>query len=495
MSPAPRAVPADPAFRLALLVAAAATIFRYAWLGGHPIDLYPDEAQYWIWAQTPAWGYYSKPPMVAWLIAGTTALFGDGDLAVKASAPILYFATSLVVFALAARLYDRQVAAWSAIAFITLPAVSLSSVIISTDVPLLFCWALATLGLVRAREAGGGRWWMLVGIAGGFGLLSKYAMGFWLGSALGFLVVLPDERRHLKGFFGAVALALAIYAPNILWNAGHGFVSYLHTRDNANVHGFALHPLDLAKFALSQFGVFGPAFMATLIFVLARGRRTFADRRQTLLLAFTLPTLGVMLIVALLSRAQPNWAAPVYVTATVLVVAWLSARGREAWVQWSVVLHIVAVVLLFGARDLTHLAGLELPGKFDPLHRVRGWSRLGEALSPIAQAHTGVPLLGDDRETMAALIRYIEPHPFDMRAWNPSGAVHNGFEIDNSLADGAEGGYLYLSGRDETARAEVTRHFAHTEPVGHVMVRVGPGLFREIWAYDLSGFRGYAGSP
>ncbi|MEM8840085.1 MAG: glycosyltransferase family 39 protein, partial [Pseudomonadota bacterium] len=31
-----------------------------------PLELYADEAQYWRWGQTLAWGYYSKPPMVAW---------------------------------------------------------------------------------------------------------------------------------------------------------------------------------------------------------------------------------------------------------------------------------------------------------------------------------------------------------------------------------------------------------------------------------------------
>src|SRR4051812_22989027 len=51
----------------ALLLLAAITAARLVWLVVQPADLYPDEAQYWFWAQHPAFGYYSKPPLIAWL--------------------------------------------------------------------------------------------------------------------------------------------------------------------------------------------------------------------------------------------------------------------------------------------------------------------------------------------------------------------------------------------------------------------------------------------
>jgi hypothetical protein len=63
-----------------LAAVAAITAARLLWLGVQSAGLYPDEAQYWFWAQHPAFGYYSKPPLVAWLIALTTAAFGDGSM-------------------------------------------------------------------------------------------------------------------------------------------------------------------------------------------------------------------------------------------------------------------------------------------------------------------------------------------------------------------------------------------------------------------------------
>src|SRR5690242_6829378 len=67
------------AFRVTLAVVAAVTAIRVLFIATAPLELDFEEAQYWHWAQQLAWGYYSKPPLVAWLIAATTALFGDGE--------------------------------------------------------------------------------------------------------------------------------------------------------------------------------------------------------------------------------------------------------------------------------------------------------------------------------------------------------------------------------------------------------------------------------
>jgi hypothetical protein len=487
----------DPYFRIALIAAAGAALLRIMWLAGKPIDLYPDEAQYWIWAQHLDWGYYSKPPVTAWLIAATTALFGESDLAIKASAPLSYIATGLLVFAIAARLYDRRSAAWCAIAFVTLPAVSLSALIISTDVPLLFFWAVATYAFIRAREEGAGiRWWGLVGLACGLGMLSKYFMAFWPAAAFLHLMLWRDERRHLRFLGLAVLIALVVYSPNFVWNWTHGFASYRHTGDNADFHGLALHPLSVLEFLGSQFLVFGPVFFAALIWIAVGAFRTKPDRKTALLLMFSAPLVVIFTGLALLSRAQPNWVAPIYVVATVLVVGWLQEHGRDGWVQWSVVLHVSAAVLLLGARDIGHSLGYSLPGKYDPLHRVRGWERLGRSVDSVRREHAELPLLGDDRELMAALIYYMQPHPFDMQVWNPAEHVRNGFEMAQSLPDTPGGDYLWITNR--TDPTEIFDRFESHEQAAHIVVPLGPPtapgqlpLSREVWIYALHGFKGY----
>src|SRR5207302_1121680 len=65
------------------------TVARLIWLGATTANLYPDEAQYWFWSLHPALGYYSKPPLVAWVIALATLAFGDSEFSVRLAAPLL----------------------------------------------------------------------------------------------------------------------------------------------------------------------------------------------------------------------------------------------------------------------------------------------------------------------------------------------------------------------------------------------------------------------
>src|SRR5579859_2679531 len=390
--------------RRTLLVLLAATVARLIWLRLGGLDLYPDEAQYWLWSLTPDWGYFSKPPLIAWVIRATTLVLGDDEAGIRIASPLFHFGTALVMFFTARRLYDARVAMWSAIAYATLPAVSASSLLISTDVPLLFCWAVALHAFVRAREPRGSRWWIVVGVAAGFGLLAKYAMAYWLLSALLFLLVGRDERRHLQHFLMATSIALVIYAPNFLWNLTHGFVSYRHTEANAEITGFALHPGAFAEFLGSQFLVFGPVFFATLLTIVVLLGRVLKDSRARLLAAFALPTLAMMIAVSLLSRAHPNWSAPTYVSATILVVAFLIEHGRAVLVTGSVIFHIALVAVLLPARDVAQAVGWDMPGRWDPVHRLRGWAQLGNSAAALLREQPDAKLLSDNREVLAALI-------------------------------------------------------------------------------------------
>src|SRR5207248_6260187 len=138
------------------------------------------------------------------------------------------------------------------------------------------------------REPGGGWWWIVAGIAAGLGLLAKYAMAYWFLSALGLVLLVPAERRHLKPLLGAIGIAALIYLPNLWWNWSHGFVSYLHIRDNAELSRQLLHPAAFLEFLGSQAGVIGPMFFVALIALVVRPRM-LADRRAALLAAFALP--------------------------------------------------------------------------------------------------------------------------------------------------------------------------------------------------------------
>jgi hypothetical protein len=122
---------------LAIVVAVTAwRLLALIWTGH---DLQPDEAQYWLWAQEPAFGYFSKPPMVAWLIGATTAACGDGEACVRLGSPLLHGMAALAIWRLGQEIGGPRLGLWSGTLYLTLPGIGFSSLLVSTDVPLLLC--------------------------------------------------------------------------------------------------------------------------------------------------------------------------------------------------------------------------------------------------------------------------------------------------------------------------------------------------------------------
>src|SRR5262245_64044342 len=64
----------------ALLILGAA-LLRLLYLASDcPLDLAPDEAHYWDWSRHLDWSYYSKGPLVAWLVRLSCELFGGASV-------------------------------------------------------------------------------------------------------------------------------------------------------------------------------------------------------------------------------------------------------------------------------------------------------------------------------------------------------------------------------------------------------------------------------
>jgi 4-amino-4-deoxy-L-arabinose transferase-like glycosyltransferase len=491
---------AERMFRWALWAVFIVTVARLAWLALDRTDLNPGEAQYWVWSRTLDWGYYSKPPVVAWLIAIGTAIFGNFGPAVRLPAPLLQFGAALVVYATARRLYDPRTAFWSALVYVTLPGITYSAMIMSSAGPLLLFWAVALFGFVRACEEDGRRWWLLVGGAIGLGLLSSYAMVYWLVGAFLFVGAIPGERRHLPMLVGATALGLVVYSPNFLWNHANHFVTYHHVEAAAALGGALLHPRQFLQFLGAQFGVFGPLLFAALIAIIVLARRTLRERRALLLLCFTLPPLVVMLGLSVLSHADADGAVPSYIAATILVVAWLLAEGRRLIIIVSLAVQIVAaIVILSGMRDVTAWAGVPLPVRLDPLHQLQGWRSLGRAVTSLLIQHRDAIVMADDRELLAALVFYVRPHPFSALEWDPAGAVHDQFELTQQPDLDLGGNFLLISEHPDDLKRILSR-FTKVGPPQTITIFIGatgataasPPLQRRYAVYYLQGFKGFS---
>jgi hypothetical protein len=195
----------------------------------------------------------------------------------------------------------------------------------------------------------------------------------------------------------------------------------------------------------------------------------------------------MMVIVSLLNRAHPNWSAPTYVSSTVLVTAFLIQRGWQILVTGSVIFHVLAAVLLIGARDIAAMVGWSIPAKYEPMHRLRGWSALGRSVETFMLDHPGEKLLSDNREVLAALIYYVRPHPFDALKWNPGHGVHDQFDLTADAKDHVGENFIFVGPRPELG--ELPSYFAEIGTIGHVTILSGGR--REYLMVELKGFKGY----
>ena len=96
---------------------------RILLLAVSPLNLYADEAQYWRWGETLDWGYYSKPPMIAWLIHAVTSVLGNSEWAVRLPAPFLHTLGAVFLFHLGRDMYDGRTGMLAALGYALMPAV------------------------------------------------------------------------------------------------------------------------------------------------------------------------------------------------------------------------------------------------------------------------------------------------------------------------------------------------------------------------------------
>jgi hypothetical protein len=363
---------------------------------------------------------------------------------------------------------------------------------ISTDVPLLFFWALALYSFLRACEDARWRWPVLCGLAVGLGLESKYAMLYFVAGAGLAAAFAADARRLVAGWRGLVILAIAllILMPNIVWNADHGFPTVAHTEANADWARSRYSFGSAAGFLIGQLGVFGPILMAGLMAALWRLATAIPRPAPELILAaFCLPPLLLILIQSFVAGANANWAATAYIAATPLTVAELTRwwRGRALWASFIVngaAMLALWIVLVWPAAADAIAVG-------NAFKREEGWRQLGAEVARTASEADYDFIAADNRSVVAELLYYARPRSVPVRAWARDLGIRDHFEMTMRLERGARRVLLAV---EPGAAGRVLATFDSARAVRHVAIGVGGAHARVIDLYDARYYRGPRGS-
>jgi 4-amino-4-deoxy-L-arabinose transferase-like glycosyltransferase len=489
----------------------AVTALRLWYLHQGYLELSPDEAHYWEWSRRLDWSYYSKGPLVAYLIALSTAVGGGTELFVRLPAVVLSCGTTLVVFRLSHALFgDGRLALATAILLHIVPLFAAGALLMTIDAPLVFFWMLMLWWVYRALTEERPLWWYAAGIALAGGLLSKYAMGFLIPSLAFFLATSRRYRPWLwrRAPYLMLAIGLVGFSPVIVWNAQHGAVSLKHLMGQAEVQQ-GLHltfsPASCGEFLGSQAIVLSPLLfgwmLAAMLWAARQGWRRRDDRWLLLFWGWA-PTFGLILLLSLRQKVQANWVAPAYLTALMGTAAYMAARwrlsserrGRAGWRAAVGLACAAALGLTVAFHDPTFFARLGLPPDADPLARLKGWRALAAAVDDLAARMPRPPFLLSDRYQISSeLAFYAAAQP---RTYNVNlGRRFNQYDLWDGLPSLAGRDAIYVQPENATLPQALRAVFQTCAEPQPVIIAEGGRELKRFYLFPCLGFSGVIPQP
>ena len=409
--------------------------FKIAAISFTEFNLFPDEAQYWLWSQTLDFGYYSKPPLLAWFIAGYTKVLGSSFISLKIFPIIIYFFISFAVYGLCLKLkLSKNSSVTCSLTFLILPAVSLSSFLVSTDLLLLFFWIISMILILQIRNLNSILNFVLLGFFLGLAFLAKYAAVYFLLCL--FVLLILDKKTYMSfkknpiGVIFFIVSFLIVFSPNFFWNLSNGWITLTHTSENANLKNLKINFYEPLKFISSQMLMVGPVIIFSSILLI---KNFIYDFRNKFLLIFLIPIFLIILIESLLVRANANWAAPALISLFILLFRFIE-KERPHIIKLNFIVNYIIAMILFGCIFIT--------SKYTIFDRIRGINIFSiEVLSIINDKDLAI----SDRMVFSSLSYEFRKKNNQIYMPYQSGSViSNHFQTSSSLSKDMEIDFFFI---------------------------------------------------
>ena len=407
-----------------------------------PLELSADEAQYWLWSKKLNWGYFSKPPMIAWLIHVSNNIFGDYDYSIRILAPVIHGINALVIFRLSQEINDNYLAHFlSSLIWLTLPIVGVGSFLMSTDTPLMLIWTTSLLVTVKSYNSENVFLWSLAGLIAGLALYAKYAALYLpLGLIIFYIINFQNEKNiKLRGLFLFVLNFIIVSSPNVIWNYFNNFQTINHLSSNAVIDAPSYSLLGSITFLIAQVAILGPLLF--IVFLLTAYNIKRLNKLSIFLLYFIFPVYILMFIQGFFSEANANWAASALPAITILCGYFLSKRIKFA--ALTILSNLLICIFILIVSFNGNLIFLDV--KSDPLRKLKGWSILSEDLKDTISKGKSDVVLVDRRGIAAELIYYLRNENIKIRVPESSKSPSNHYQLHYPLTDKENKIFYYAS--------------------------------------------------
>ncbi len=417
-------------------VKALAMIFVILYAG---IGLGPDEAQYWTWSRLLDFGYYSKPPGIAWEIWVGSALFGNTELGVRSMAVAVGFVLALLVYAAAKGCRLSPAACfWSGAAMAFTPMGVMGSFLAITDGGMMLFWTAACAYLVSKIQQAETPSYAIVGVLILGGALFKWPIySLWI-FVLAAWFYYPCLRswRLIPGLL----LSLAALLPSIYWNATHEWATFRHVLSTvAGGHGKAKAGAwltgNVLEFIGAQVALVSPIVFGILLLALWKMfKKRLRVAPGVVFCGFlTVAILALACVLSIFMKLQGNWAIFAYPTGLV-VVGWYVGEGLAVRRQWLVAglgLSVVLCAFIFSlpaVQSGSIFSRLPIPYRVNPFRHNVGWKALAEPLQQMGYDPAKDFLCGDKYQ-MASILSFYGPGQKRAYFFNLHGVRKNQFSF------------------------------------------------------------------
>jgi 4-amino-4-deoxy-L-arabinose transferase-like glycosyltransferase len=316
------------------------------------IPLSGDEAYYWEWSRRLAGGYVDHPPAVAWTIAACTFL-GRTAFAVRAGFVLYGLGATLFAGATAYVITKKSRAAGHAMLMVALaPMVIVSFAMASPDAPYALAWSASLYFAARALREARSRWYVLLGLALGAALLSRF-FSWALAAGIVAAAIAGRYPRALRGLTLSFCVAGLLFAPFLWWNATHHWATFVFSLAQRHTDEWNL----LRPFVL--FIVTALAFSP--LFWLAAVRSAW-QRIDPLLFWTGAPLLVIFFVLAAYERVEVYWFVGPFISLAIAAACVTTgiATARYAVAGALCLLLFLAAFAPAPLYALAHRAGLRL---------------------------------------------------------------------------------------------------------------------------------------
>jgi len=186
-------------------------------------DLHRDEYLHLDQGSHLAWGYISVPPVTSWF-AYLIKLLGNGVFWVKFFPALFGALTLLIVWKTIETLKGGIYALVLGSLAILVSVILRINILFQPNSFDIFFWTFLYFTLVKYIQTNQSKWLHWLGIAAGFGILSKYNIAFLI---IGLIPALLCTKQRIifinKDFYISIGIAFIIVLPNVIWQITNHF--------------------------------------------------------------------------------------------------------------------------------------------------------------------------------------------------------------------------------------------------------------------------------